>query len=239
METIKLNSPKPLMIAHRGLSSFEKENTLAAFIAGGNHTYYGMECDIHPTTDGVFVVCHDENLKRVSGVELNVEEVTYDEVKNIDLLNIDGSKNYGSLKVPTLEEYVLCCKRYQKVCVIEFKNLFTSENVEKVLREIETLDYLEHCIFISFFIDNLRNVKKYQSGIPTQLLMDKYDEGIINICINEKMDIDILYRELDEAKVNYLHKNNIKINVWTVNTKEAGLYLAKIGVDMITTDTLE
>ena len=49
MNTIKMSTPKPLMIAHRGLSGLEKENTNAAFIAAGNRSYYGIETDVRKT----------------------------------------------------------------------------------------------------------------------------------------------------------------------------------------------
>ena len=81
METLKLEKRNTLMIAHRGLSGFERENTLAAFVAAGNHSYLGCECDIHPTIDKKYVVIHDSNTERVSGVTKIVEESTYEEIK--------------------------------------------------------------------------------------------------------------------------------------------------------------
>ena len=55
MNTIKLNTAgtNVKMIAHRGLSGLEAENTCAAFVAAGNREkYFGIECDIHRTLDG-------------------------------------------------------------------------------------------------------------------------------------------------------------------------------------------
>ena len=43
MDTIKIEKKNTLMVAHRGVSGLEKENTLAAFIAAGNRSYYGVE----------------------------------------------------------------------------------------------------------------------------------------------------------------------------------------------------
>ena len=60
MNTIKINMQNKKIVAHRGASRLEKENTLAAFIAAGNRSYYGIECDIHRTADGRYVVIHDE-----------------------------------------------------------------------------------------------------------------------------------------------------------------------------------
>ena len=65
MNTIKFEKKSTQVVAHRGLSGIEKENTNAAFVAAGNRSYYGVETDIHRTADGRFVVCHDDDLKRI------------------------------------------------------------------------------------------------------------------------------------------------------------------------------
>lgn len=240
METIKLNTQnKPLMIAHRGLSSFEKENTMAAFVAGGNHTYYGMECDIHPTKDNVIVVCHDSNLERVSGVDLIIEESTYEEIQKVSLYDVKKENKWDYLKVPTFAEYLECCIKYNKVAVIEFKFLFSEEHVYQVLDMIKEKNYLENCVFISFIYENLQVVRKYDSNLKAQFLLADYTDELINRCINDKIDIDIHYSFLNQERVNYLHKNNLKINVWTVDNLEKAEELSKMGVDFITTNCLE
>ena len=55
MNTIKLNDRKAKIIAHRGLSGLEKENTCPAFVAAANRSYFGIETDVHMTKDGKFV----------------------------------------------------------------------------------------------------------------------------------------------------------------------------------------
>ena len=50
---------KPLVIAHRGASGVEYENSLAAFKKAGTLGADGIELDIHATTDGVLIVHHD------------------------------------------------------------------------------------------------------------------------------------------------------------------------------------
>ena len=69
MDTCKLNGRKPKMIAHRGVSKLERENTCAAFIAAGNRSYFGIETDVHVTADGQYVIIHDDTTTRVAGVE--------------------------------------------------------------------------------------------------------------------------------------------------------------------------
>ena len=80
MDTLKFNKNNVKVIAHRGLSGIETENTNSAFVAAGNRSYWGIETDVHKTVDGVYVVFHDDNTGRVANKDLVVEEATYKEL---------------------------------------------------------------------------------------------------------------------------------------------------------------
>lgn len=239
METLKLEKRNTLMIAHRGLSGFERENTLAAFVAAGNHSYLGCECDIHPTIDKKYVVIHDSNTERVSGVTKIVEESTYEEIKAIELLNLQTGMKDSSLRIPTLEEYILCCKRYNKLCIVEFKNEFSKEDVFKVIKIITSLDYLDSCIFISFYYQNLLYVQEFNQELPCQFLLTELTDEALNLCIEHQMDIDINFHNISKEQVELVHSHGLKVNVWTVNTIEDGNRMVEYGVDYITTNILE
>ena len=85
MNTTKINSGKTKMIAHRGVSGIECENTAAAFVAAGNRSYYGIETDVHRTSDGQYIIIHDDNTVRVSGKELSVENNDFDTLRSLIL----------------------------------------------------------------------------------------------------------------------------------------------------------
>ena len=71
MDTKKINDRKnTLIVAHRGVSGIEPENTISAFIAAANRSYFGIETDVHKTADGKFILTHDDNAKRVSGEDV-------------------------------------------------------------------------------------------------------------------------------------------------------------------------
>ena len=75
MNTKKFNKKSTKVIAHRGLSGIEVENTASAFVAAGNRSYYGIETDVHRTADGKFVIGHDNDLKRIAGVDISLEPI--------------------------------------------------------------------------------------------------------------------------------------------------------------------
>lgn len=88
---------KSKFIAHRGLHSESvPENSLKSFIEACKSGYI-IENDIHITKDDQVVVFHDDNLKRMCGVDKKIEDLTLKEIKEYNLLNTNE-------KIPTLKE---------------------------------------------------------------------------------------------------------------------------------------
>lgn len=67
-------------ISHRGGAAEFYENTLGAFQASANLGTQMLELDVHLTQDGQVVVCHDQNLLRVTGENANIKELTYEKL---------------------------------------------------------------------------------------------------------------------------------------------------------------
>ncbi len=93
----KLNLPG-LGYAHRGLWDEKRpENSLSAFRAAVD-AGYGIETDVRLTRDEVPVVFHDEDLKRMCGVDKPFSEITYEELLQYKL--------HGTEKIPTFAEFL-------------------------------------------------------------------------------------------------------------------------------------
>ena len=149
---------KTLLIAHRGYSTFEKENTLVAFSAAGAiDSFYGIETDVHVTTDGHYITIHDDTVNRVTNntVDLNVEKNTFKTIRNIKLADIDGSLTRDDLIIPEMIEYFKVCKKYNKVAVCELKQVFTKEQIQEILNIVDSIGMLDNTIFISFILEDL------------------------------------------------------------------------------------
>ena len=123
MNTIQFeNKGNIKMIAHRGVSGLELENTCPAFVAAGVKSYYGIETDVHVTKDGKFIVVHDDDLKRIAGLDMSVEGSTFDELRAVRLKDTDGKTERADLFLPSLDEYINICKKYDKQAILELKN---------------------------------------------------------------------------------------------------------------------
>lgn len=242
MNTIKFEKKDVKMVAHRGLSGIERENTNPAFVAAGNRSYYGIETDVHIAADGRFVIIHDETTTRVSNgaVAVNVEEVSYDEVKDVVLPDKDGSTMRSDIRVPLLAEYIHICKKYEKYCVLELKNHFPEEYLPKLIAEIDALDYLDGMIFISFDWANCVNMRALLPEARIQFLTSApVDDALAESLAAHRLDLDIYYPRLSKGAVDKLHANGIEVNAWTCDNPEYGARLAAMGVDYITSNILE
>ena len=239
MNTVKFNKQNVKMVAHRGLSGLERENTCAAFVAAGNRSYVGIETDIWRTADGSFVTLHDGNLARVGGEQIHAETVTLKTLQSVVLYDMDGSKGREDLRVPTLENYISICKKYQKLCVLELKSDFTPEETARFIEVIRALDYLEQVVFISFNYNNLLRVRAVLPEQRVQFLTGDGSDEMIARLVADRMDIDVQHGALTEERVAAMHRAGLTINCWTVDDPARAEQLAEWGVDYITSNILE
>ena len=242
MNTISLNKKQVKMIAHRGASGLECENSCAAFIAAGNRSYYGIETDVHVTKDGKYVIIHDDKTSRVSDVELLVEESTWEELSKIRLYSDVKAQTPGrqDLVLPTLSDYIRICQRYDKVAVLELKNRIEPDHIAGIVAEIRELGYLEKTLFISFSWDNMVDLRNLLPEQPLQFLIGKgWTEDLPEKLKQYNLGLDAHYSVITPERVALLHSMGLKVNVWTVDAPEVGEEMAAAGVDYITSNILE
>lgn len=132
-----------LVISHRGGSGESNENTLAAFEHSRDIGVDVVELDCQLTNDGLVVVSHDNNLKRLTGVDKMISELNYEELprlleereKDIFLKDDDSNdqsllkfepklnSNHDSLfKIPLLEEVFKQLPKTQINLDVKIKN---------------------------------------------------------------------------------------------------------------------
>ncbi|MBR2444529.1 MAG: hypothetical protein IKB27_03920 [Clostridia bacterium] len=239
MNTIKFRKKQARVVAHRGLSGIEKENTTSAFVAAGNHSYFAIETDIHRTIDGHFVINHDPDFMRVAGVNLVIEESTLEQIQNIVLYDMDGTKNRNDLRPCVLENYLAICKRYDKNCVLELKSDFTQEEILKIIDIARSFEYLDRIMFISFNYDNLLKIRSVLPSHPAAYLFWGITDEILDQLERDKIDVDVYHDGLTQKQIDNAHSRGLSVNCWTVNERAEGSRLAKWGIDYITTNILE
>ena len=102
---MQAQSVKLYKIAHRGgfVNSDAPENTIASLNQAIKKNYSHVEVDVRMTMDDVLICFHDENLKRMTGIDKKVSEIKRVEIREIFLRDSDQ-------KIPTLGEFLAHCK---------------------------------------------------------------------------------------------------------------------------------
>jgi len=238
--TIKFeNKGNVKMVAHRGVSGLELENTCPAFVAAGVKSYYGVETDVHVTADGKYIIAHDDDLRRIAGLNAVIRESLFDDLRSVRLTDTDGKTKRADLFLPSLDEYLYICKKYDKICVLELKEEMRENDIVGIANAVSEAGMFEKTVFISFCGQNLIYLRKHFSAAVAQFLSSDISERTVSFILKNGFDADIYHRAVDKDFVDLMHKNGRVVNVWTVDKLEDAERLCDCGVDMITSNILE
>ena len=95
---------KVLVFGHRGFSEEYPENTMISFSkAAENPLVDAVELDVHLCKTGEVVISHDFSLKRTAGIDREIEDLTLEELKGIDVGSFKGPE-FKDARVPLLRE---------------------------------------------------------------------------------------------------------------------------------------
>lgn len=226
-------SHKVEVTAHRGFSANYPENTIPAFKGAMEIGVDWIELDVQETADGEIIVMHDSNLKRTTGVDRNIWQVTYDEIKDLD----NGSwfdPTFKEVTIPTLEE-VLKVTRGRVRLNIEIKPTGHEKELEqRVVELVEKYHIAESCLISSMKYDTLVKIKQLNKEIQT-VYITSLSYGNFN-SLEYADGYSVESRMLSESFVRKAHQNGKKVYVWTVNTENRLGQVISMGVDNVITD---
>lgn len=197
-------------VAHRGLHNDKfTENGLKAFENAINHNV-AFELDVHASKDGVLIVCHDPDLKRTTGKEGIIEELTLEEIKR-DYRLLDGEE------VPTFQEVLkLCGERVPIFVELKVENKNYKYLSSLLIKEMANIKDKKNFVIISFDPRALFGVKKL--GIMRQLLLVDHHEWVgMYKCFFEGLDIQA---KLLKMKKYQRYAKRHFMNVWTIESTE-------------------
>lgn len=219
--------------AHRGYSAVYPENTIPAFKGAIQVGADWAELDVQQTADGEVIVMHDSNLKRTTGLDKEVWQVTWDEIKDLD----NGSwfdKKYQTVRIPTLEEVLKVCRG--KIHLnIEIKpsghDKDLEEQVAKLLKKYHMRDT---CVVSSLKYDSLRKIKEADDSIETAYITSVSYGNFTNLEYADGYSVESTL--LSKSFVNKAQKTGKQIYVWTVNSEERLEKVVGMGIDNVITD---
>jgi len=232
--------------AHRGASHKYIENSLAAFEQAVEDRADGVELDVQRTLDGELIVFHDENFKRLTGVNKFVWELTWEEIQSLTLSSKNAQVNApeaSNTKIPRLEEVLFLLRETDLDINIELKNsiYFYPDMEAEVIKCVRDIGLEEQVYYSSFNHESVHRLSKLVGpkfcGLLTSDIqlepwhyLKQVGASAYHPMINSLQQKDL---------VKTCHENGIKVHIWTADKEEyisAGLLL---GVDAIITNEPE
>jgi glycerophosphoryl diester phosphodiesterase len=219
------------IIAHRGASGYELENSYSAFEKAIELGADMIETDIWQTQDGHLILMHDKCINRTTDGKGKISNLTLKEIEKINLKNGE--------KIPILEDVL--DKFADK---IEFNLEIKANNIENRVNELILKYNLAESIMISCFSFNtLKEFNKINPELHLALLT--YFPAFISKlkypfkhCLEHGIEaINPVHIFKSKKYVKQAHEHKIKIYPWTVNKKDEIIkYRDEIRVDGIITN---
>lgn len=222
-----------MVTAHRGDSFRAPENTIASFQSAIDAGADCIELDVAQTKDGVIVVTHDSNLKRITGKNINIWDITYEDLKKLDAGSWFGS-SYANETIPSLAETLEFCKG--KIPLnIELKPTGHEKEYEAgVLSVIEEYRFEYDCIIASKSATSLKKMKELNPNITTIYLMTVAYGNLAEMDFADGFSIESSF--ISASLVSHIHDAGKSIYAWTVNDESGMDRMFRLGVDSLVTD---
>jgi len=223
---------KIYITAHRWSSGLAPQNTLSAINLAIQDKSDFVEFDVQETKDGIVVLMHDENVKKTSGVNRNIWDMSYSEVESLDVWSF-FSQEFKWEKVPTLWE-VLDAWRWKIKMLIEIKEYWHGKNIiESVNNLIKEKCIPWDCLIHSTDYKVLEKMKKVNPSIKLWYILTAWVWNFF------KLDVDFFSvpsSMLGEDFLANVSENNKELWIWTLNDKENIDDMIALWVDNIITD---
>jgi glycerophosphoryl diester phosphodiesterase len=208
---------RPHVIAHRGASGYEYENSRAAFRRALMLDADGVELDVHATRDGTIVVHHDAELPGVGPIA----QLTTDEARQVRIRNGET--------LPLLQEVLELVGDHD--VWIEVKSL--AGNHDDALLAVLDAGPAPHRYAVHSFDHRIvRRLGEARATLPRGILLSAYLND--TVAALRAVGATTLWQEwqlVDSALVKAVHAAGCRIHAWTVNEVGDLEQLVRLGVD--------
>lgn len=207
------------IISHRGAGGLATENTLESILAGMHSGASRVEFDVWTSKDGVPIVFHDADFKRLAGVKKRVFNLTYAEIKKI--------RTHDGKKIITANEALRAL--HSTPVFLEIKDFYLSNGVIKLLRDFSNQDIWvcsnNHKVVLSLS-QVLPDIKLFASTIWHPL-------ETIRLVRKKQLDgISLHYWWFNIFVYLYCKRHGVKLVLYTINNRLLIKHFARLYPDI-------
>lgn len=232
--------PTPLIIAHRGASSYAPENTMTAFQLAVEQSAPALELDAKLSADGEIVVIHDSTVDRTTNGTGRVSNLSLSAIRELDAGAYFADK-FRNEKIPTLAEVFESVgnKIFINVELTNYTSL-KDDLTERVCALVKRFGLENKIMFSSFLPSNLTKARKLIPSVPLGLLSLGGVLGwwtrSFGFAFGEYQSLNPAFKDVTPQQIQRVHKLKRKLFAYTVNQAEDMRRLFRWDVDGIFTD---
>ena len=233
------SAPGPMIVAHRGFSSIAPDNTLVAYRKAIDAGARLAECDVQLSLDGVPVLMHDDTLKRTTGVDKAVSQLTVAQLQELDA-GAWFSSEYAGERIPTLAQALKEIAPRLRF-VIEIKGEAMAEAVARVVGE-SAVNPQDLMIF-SFHLAAVDRIARIQPLLPTTWLLESVPSDaagrkeVVAKALQARVSaVGMSHKSATAEMVRAAHEVGLLVFTWTVNEEADMRRMIQLGVDALISD---
>lgn len=243
---------RPLVFGHRGAAGLAPENTMASFQLALDAGVDGLELDIHPSSEDVPMVFHDDTLERCTNGRGPIRALPLAALRELDCghtFTPDGGKTHPfrgkGERIPTLEE-VFAAAPTQRIN-IDFKSSSPGmmDQVDQLIRKFNA----HHRVLVCSSDDALAPlVRKRFPNLPTSACTHEVAKlvllGFLGLGRWFVPAVQALQIPMDHFGIPVLtprlirqaHERGLDVHVWTINDEPTMRKCIELGVDGVMSD---
>lgn len=216
----------PLVVAHRGASAYQPENTLRAIRRALAQGAPAIEVDVRRTKDGALAIHHDETVSRATDGTGSIAGLNLEELRRLDAG--DGKR------IPRLGE-VRDAAKGKATLVLDIKERGLWQPVVQLVRDRSDP---KRIFFVSFDRSEIAELKEAHPGIRCGALFVGGSVDALSWTAEVRADLaGFRHEAVTKELADRLHRAGRGIFVWTVKDVERAREVAALGADFIVTDS--
>lgn len=228
--------------AHRGASGTLPENTMAAFELAIQQGADGIELDVQRTADGVLVVCHDEEILRLTCQNGSIAGMTFEQLRRLNFAA--HMPDASPQRLPALADVLDLVRPTGLTIDIELKNATVlcpglEDDVLRLLIEWKMTERVQLASFNHYsLVECIRLIREMNLSIPCgpQYFCGFFEPWHYAVR-NGFAAIHPLYANLRiPGLVTRCHDAGIAVNAWTIDQPEHIAMAVQLGVDAVITN---
>lgn len=235
--TIAPHERRGLRIAHRGASAYAQEGSVQSIKKAAELGADMVEVDIRSTQDDMPVVSHDASLKRLYGIDRNINNIALSELQRLTQNN----------PLPTFEEIATLCHELRMGLYLDLKDL-SWQAFESIFESVDQHYLLKSTIFASFRADYLAEIKHHLPEATTSILFNSVH--VDPVLLAKAIQADYVHpcwenrakephKLLTKEWIASVRSANLGIVCWHEERPAQIAALWSLGVDAICSDTPE